>query len=759
MAQERLEFVVSAKVSEAIDGLDRVGKEMKKLGRDVMEVTGMLTGIGAVLTANAAKFSDPVKRAVDNVTNAYNVLSVRIATALIPAIGQLEQFINRLISAWDALTPKQKAFVSDAAVMVVKIAAIGAAISSVGKVAEMFGGMGQAIRGMLTPAGLVTGAILGIAAAVIITYGAVKQLANFKGPIAAAAATAKLPYARDTLDAIRAEKSRMEGLGASKELLSGNKRYQELEAGEKAQAKYVQELKEAADQTFDFASLVKTATAGLGGFGEMVDGLVTKYNGAGAGHQDVIDTLDAQENDPLKAKVMAGKDTVQNFALAIAQKEKEAKELSTQLAEKYAAFNFAQQDAIEKAQEGLKEMASDFAVSMAHDKVYFDTAQLQAGLEDMAKRIRLDMQQGVDPSKVTKAWGKSLDAMAETGHKIKEASEKMAAGIMAATQSGLSALGRAGQIVQAGISGFQSGGWWGAIIAVFAEIIKDNKKFAKVIEMSNAFTKKLAEGLNGLVEGIIPLLAAVNDVSLVIMKSLQPVFLIVGRLLQAIVPSLNVINQVLDVLVGIVNNLVGDLLGMGDAFNIVGIVANILKAETLMLVAVIASSIAGIIGAAGQLTIGFAYLVAGVARIVGAMGIDTTGLVNLTMGILGAGQKLIGTASGLQKQAEGWGDESKYIWKHINEGGIDAGNSLGNLADVADSLSESLTNVPTGYRIKGTQFNSSDAIGGASGPQSIDITIDGELAALVRAVRSADMRVNFNMSGATVQQRAAAAGF
>lgn len=162
MAQEKLEFLVAANVRGALEGIDRLGNAMKKLGKAATEVGGGLSLMGGVLVREAAKYDTTVKRAVDEVKGAFAKLSIEIGRALVPAVRELSEFISDLVRAWRDLGPELQASVISFGLMTVKIAGV------VGIGSKLFDLLGDlaGIAPVLLPLVVIIG-VLGTAAAVL----------------------------------------------------------------------------------------------------------------------------------------------------------------------------------------------------------------------------------------------------------------------------------------------------------------------------------------------------------------------------------------------------------------------------------------------------------------------------------------------------------------------------------------------------------------------------------------------------------------
>lgn len=111
-------------------------------------------------------------------------------------------------------------------------------------------------------------------------------------------------------------------------------------------------------------------------------------------------------------------------------------------------------------------------------------------------------------------------------------------------QTLLQQAGFAGQLVMAGIEGFKSGGPWGAIIAVIAQLLTHASAFQAQMQATDKMLYELAEAFNPLIETLNPLANLVIIAGRMIGMLLKP-FAVLGVALKMIEPLLRIVAEVI----------------------------------------------------------------------------------------------------------------------------------------------------------------------------------------------------------------------
>ncbi len=112
--------------------------------------------------------------------------------------------------------------------------------------------------------------------------------------------------------------------------------------------------------------------------------------------------------------------------------------------------------------------------------------------------------------------------------RLKQAAVEMAQDIgIASAQFGqtlVSSMGEAGQVVQAGVEGFKSGGVFGAIIGVLAQLVMRSQGFKEAVNHANQMLERLVKAFSPLADAMKPLAAQTNLLVALIGELIGPIF-------------------------------------------------------------------------------------------------------------------------------------------------------------------------------------------------------------------------------------------
>lgn len=122
--------------------------------------------------------------------------------------------------------------------------------------------------------------------------------------------------------------------------------------------------------------------------------------------------------------------------------------------------------------------------------------------------------------------------------------------VMAGVNQLSSMLGSVGGIIQAGIQGGQSGGIWGALIAIILELLSKFEGWGAVLDKAEAAFGKLIDdvgpGLQALVDAFMNLMDAVQPLANLIHAILNPILKIVAVLFQGIADTIGLLITILE---------------------------------------------------------------------------------------------------------------------------------------------------------------------------------------------------------------------
>lgn len=116
------------------------------------------------------------------------------------------------------------------------------------------------------------------------------------------------------------------------------------------------------------------------------------------------------------------------------------------------------------------------------------------------------------------------------------------------TNSLIQSGGLFGETVNAAMKGFTSGGIWGALAAVLATLLEHSKVFQYIVNILNTVLQRVADVLGSLLSGIEPMLGAVDNVDRAVNQSLAPIFKALGSSLGVFAPLLQLVAMLFQVL-------------------------------------------------------------------------------------------------------------------------------------------------------------------------------------------------------------------
>lgn len=395
--------------------------------------------------------------------------------------------------------------------------------------------------------------------------------------------------------------------------------------------------------------------------------------------------------------------------------------LNKKLAAGFASFDAAQAEFISQMNKSY-EYAADAARAAkdGNQQAEHHYKELQRYAEDAAENA-----------------DKAAQAYADLEQSARATLSKVAKGIGGVMSGFVSKLGDLGDVLQAGIQGFQQGGPWVALFAVIMELFSKFKGFGEIINIANAQLGQFIEMLSPAFEMLATAFKAIMEFSgtltQIIIRVLSPIIEIVSRVLTklftALQPILNVVNMVVEVLSPIFDAfmaLVDALDPFQFAVKVIAIVFNVVGLVLLAIARVVVGIAQGVL-----------YIVKGISDLFGGnKDIDKAfNSVNATAKNIEDKMKDLAQNIG-NPDAIGSGNPETPVDTvnldagHIDASGIDSLNdSASGAANAINDFSNSLTNVPQGFRYAAAAYNaqglSSEAVFG-SGREDITLMIDGE---------------------------------
>lgn len=628
---------------------EKVAKKIKASAQEIGRVGAiMAAGIGAAL-AIAAQHNAAVANEVQRSKDVFATFANEIATMMLPALREMNQILRDALGWWQALSPETKAQIAHwvEIATVVGLAAIvfGKVAGLVAALAPLFGALGAVLSIGLTPLLLIVGAVVALGVAVALLHKAWRE--NWGGI---------------------QEKTR-----SVVEALSG----------------YWQSFKEWMSTNFfdwfidKWAEIEKTI-AHAGNF------LKHPFD---SGQRDVANRGSDEDINKWAAKlkvdvgsalelaadkVQAGADTVIDEWRIIASEVKHAFQaiIGLEGVQNATVMSSAAQTHVSTAQR-LGEVGEQGRMA----EFYKDADVIREGFGS-SKKLGDEDEQGFTSAGVAEAYKEEI----ATRQRFNDSLKGLVKGLASAAMSVTAKLGDLGKVINSAVSGFQSGGWIGAIVAVVMELFSMWEGFQEILDYANSqvmgAVKDLASGFEGLKEGLMTFMDASGVMTDVIMQILNPILKIVGGILKAISPLIEAIAVALSGLVPIFELLETVL---GPIFEVVGYVLRF-----------VALTILGTMN-------GLLMLWQGILEIVNAIVKATRG------GVEDAGirkmlnenwQRILGVQEQMKNMFE--------------TGSVTRGErAIDRLADAADRATESLTNLPTGVKIAYERFAAASALTGA----------------------------------------------
>jgi hypothetical protein len=447
-----------------------------------------------------------------------------------------------------------------------------------------------------------------------------------------------------------------------------------------------------------------------------------------ADYQKQIDGAQASM-DAATAALAKNHDEHVDLALAL-QGEKDAHEAATAAAKHHST---ASDDAAKKAREEATAVREAAAALRAYVALYEEAGSavyashknpaadfqknFMAGVQEMLPKVEFTVSDKLDMAQASLAdalsqgtidqelYNQDLVTIAAARTKAeqdvidaqREAARKVAGGIAEQGMNIVSSMGKFGQLVDAASQGAKAGGGIGAIVAVIGKLLSMNGKFQKSIEQLDKVIDGVVGALDGLVEGLNPLLGAVGHIISVVVGSLAPLFTIAGNILTMLSPILQVVATALTALSGAFQIMASTL----DILSPILYAAFFLIYNVLKYVSVVCLDIA-----IGIETV-WNTVVEAIASVLDSIGAKK------------AATQMRGHEADVGKQeaqrdallSTSYADSINQATQSTN--GFHA--AVSDATDATNALTQSLSNVPTGFKLAKYVYDAATAQSGASG--------------------------------------------
>lgn len=690
MLVESLKVLLTADGSGLEKEAKKAERYLKKLERDMMDVAQAAAASGAAIIAfgtamaiNATKFDASVKAGVEGAKNAFNVLSVEIARALLPAIHAIEKAITLVVNAWRSLAPETRRFIVVAAELAAVLATVVA--SGVGLQAA-FLKLAPVLLPVLTP--LLT--IVGVLVAIIAASGLLRTAwdENWGGmrdtvskfldmlqskwtdtfgsvvKIAKALADALIRNALEPIYKI------LDGLAQIARMLGQSSLANMLEA---ARDTVGDTLKGGLDQVAkDFTKSIGVAVSAGQKIGKAIASGVEKNV------DDIISKIFGRVGQLPKMKELDDKPIPYDWDQI---DERSAEITAERLKRRMETTDAARSSALN----------GPLLTGMRPGRI----GQMSAAGPQTSRTIE-------DIEKAQEARAQMVETMSDIGRSLASAGSML-----------VSKLGNFGTVVQAAIQGAQSGGIWGALIAMVAAIVSMAPMFERLRALADSVLfrtiEQLADGFSSLEQLIGGDLAGTMRLLTGAVKILNPIFKLFAKLMESnsvtfwlIGKLFETLGAVLEVIVNVlmsVLNTIGDTILGRLLFDIAKIVLLGIMHSAEAILTLWNGAVTAIEGIVNDVV---SFLTAGVdttagTRLLGGLRSPEDTMTSLQHSITELENSTYdGVRAQLQLEAAGQG-----------------------AADALDRFSESLTNVPSGFRVAAARYQAT-AAGAGGGSLSYD---------------------------------------
>lgn len=662
-------------LQEGLKSVEKFSKEVKKAANDVAAVSGVLTAFAGAMLKAGAGIDSGVAASLERLKQSFNAMAQQIAQLLLPAVNQLTSMVRTLADYINGLSPAQKAAISNFAMMAAEVGAVALVLGRVaqlgGTVAGVLGGLTKAIGavgiGNLVALVAVIGAIV---IGVTLLHKAWRQ--NWGG-------------IQDVVDSV--VNGIAGGLGEFGQFVSKVFDFlvDSVEAWVQSLLNAVDAVQKLTGSNFVDVEGLRGAFKGLAG--DLKSGEFFK-SGIAFGKkmgETIVDTI-VEEWGPAVNALMS------KFNGAF--KRGQAGSGIGGGSGKIVSGAVGGDMGISASIKNLKELAGAGPDVKGQRLGQVSTAG-GGGLElAQAREASAEFWQGMEDVG-SDTVGQFRLRMHEFTQGLKQAAKASIGQISGALQFGanmlMSKMGELGQVIQSGIQGFQSGGIWGAIIAVILELLSRFERFQEIIDVGNGQLLKAMEdfkaGFGALIDGFKRIMGGIGIIAEGVHAVLNPILMLIGDIFAKIAPIFVPIGQFLK---GI-GEALKPLFELHKRLSLFGYIVKIIAWIIGKVLGLVLASVAGmgdvynwIIDAIWNLLVSLNLNDA--AKEVAKVKWDNSGLKQQSIDMLTAGLDFSDSMIDAKVSAD------------------EAAGANQRLADSAKAASEALLNVPSGYRVQAARY-------------------------------------------------------
>jgi hypothetical protein len=702
----------------ALKTAEKFAKDMKRLSGEIASAGAAITAVGAAAVAMAQAVDGPTKQAMDGLHKSTQLLAVQVADMLLPAIRSLAEMMKTAAGVVAGLSPHTKEMISTFAVIAVQVAVAAKAFSVFSSLAGSVIGLSRALLAVAAPLAGIALAVGAVVAVVILLHRAWRknwggiqeatqsvlewlrsgfgQLANFMGGLwnfmvdGAAKFIDGLLKVGEAIERITGKKLGVAGMregfaGLWKDLKSGSFFSGAFEFGKSLGA----QIGTAASEEL---SLIMSEL----GFDKLLSQGKTIGLGRGMGPKS-----------PITSGAAAGPGLEAMRAAKAMEALRRAVDLDVASVERHEASLIDAERGVKKWLSSLDAGPAASGVAIGRLGMNTSTALGMGGGGAIGEQRRQEDERNMSAEeKKKKAWSdatnadswgeaqkilnKGLSGATNFGTTLELWGRRMGPQLAAA---GKQILGAVGELVGSIVEGAKSGGVWGAIIAMFLEIVKKTASALEFLGIAMEFVEQIAAMVEPLVapifEALTNVLGVVTQIVAPVFEALGPLFKAIFALIESLYPVLYSIGDVLAALSPII-----ELIG-----NVVGIIFKSLEP--------VFAIISGVLKVVATVILGIIIFLNEIAAALG----DTAA----------------------RDEAERLKKKVDKMWTmDADASARAAGATLDNAAaqekaaEAASKVAASLSNVPSGYKIALARMNADmgitgTAYGGGGGGTTVNI--------------------------------------
>jgi hypothetical protein len=451
----------------------------------------------ATIQAGAANATGTLREAMTQLKESTGDVFESLGQTLAPAVLEVVNSLKQAVEWFNRLPESTKETIAKALAVSAAVAGITAAVSALLLIAPQIGAafvglgaLGVTLTGLVIPIAAIAGALLSVVALIGVFRRVWKGTASdFEKSIVSAMLTPLQNLLGLILTVVSTAKKLRDAIPPSM-FGVGTPRTAPSAAPSM------------------FGAGMPTTAPGAGGVGDIANEVlaVLKEGALGAGK----DLLDLAKTTDIVKSIMAA------FTPVVAQ----TKEATEGLGEKMRAADGATTDAKKSV--------------MKFDAV---TIEATRSLDKIAEWQLPDFANIPSPPPLVQVDQDWLD--------FQNNMNQFSSGLAAGAQQLVAAIPRLNDLVGAAAQGAQMGGVWGALIAVFVQLISQTEAFDRILKIVDDDLNQLIGGLEPLVNGIAALMDAFDPISNVITELITTALAPIGSVLKVLVPILGVIFKAL----------------------------------------------------------------------------------------------------------------------------------------------------------------------------------------------------------------------